>query len=117
MQFWAMLGVSRITLGVHIRDNVAFKSVITLRSLRNYDTPKTRAVHPSCDAPGYIVKAPRGIPALRFWSHGLWCFGAYQGGSGVKGKTKKDLFWDKFFQGFQSAVAAVSNLGGQTAPR
>ena len=40
-----------------------------------------------------------------------------QGGSGVKGKTKKDLFWDKFFQGFQSAVPAVSDLRGQVTPR
>tara|TARA_B100000745_G_C20112303_1_gene380693 strand:- start:1005 stop:1256 length:252 start_codon:yes stop_codon:yes gene_type:complete len=56
-------------------------------------------------------------PTNPLWSHGLWCFGAYQGGSGVKGKTKKDLFWDKFFQGFQSAVAAVSDLRGQVTPR
>ena len=43
--------------------------------------------------------------------------GASVGLQGVKGKTKKDLFWDKFFQGFQSAVAAVSDLRGQVTPR
>ena len=39
VQCWAMLGVSRIMLGVHIRDYGASMSMITLYSLRYYDTP------------------------------------------------------------------------------